>query len=120
MSTGTKTITLADFTRAVEGRDADALIGFYAEEATLRIIDRDNPPSSPRELRGRRAIADYYKDVCGRAMTHQVETGIGDDNHLAFTQACTYPNGGRVMCAGMLDLDRGKIVRQTNVQAWDA
>ena len=29
------------------------LASFYADDATLRVIDRHNPPSNPREIRGR-------------------------------------------------------------------
>ena len=35
----------------------------------------------------------------------------------AFTQACTYSDGTKVSCAAMLDIEGGKIVRQTAVQA---
>jgi hypothetical protein len=105
---------------AIEGRDAARLVGFYAQDAVMRIIDRDNPPSHPRELKGRPAIAAYYDDVCSRAMTHKVEAGIADGQRLAFTQACAYPDGTRVFCSAMIELADGKIARQTNVQAWDA
>jgi ketosteroid isomerase-like protein len=113
-------ITVTDLKRAIEGRNAQALTAFYADDAVMRIVDRDNPPSRPRELRGKAAIAAYYDDVCGRAMTHKVEAGVADGDHLAFTQACAYPDGTRVFCSAMIELDRGKIARQTNVQAWDA
>ena len=85
----------------------------------MRIIDHENSPSKPRELRGKAAIAAYYDDVCGRAMTHRIESGVTDGKQLAYTQVCTYPEGGRVFCAAMLELKDGKIVRQTAVQAWD-
>ena len=114
------TITVSDLRRAIEGRSAQILSGFYLDDAVMHIIDRDNPPSRPRELRGKTAIAAYYDDVCSRAMTHKVETGVADGDHLAFTQACAYPDGTRVFCSAMIELDRGKIARQTNVQAWDA
>jgi SnoaL-like domain len=113
------TVSVADLKRAIEGRDAKALIGFYDENATLRIIDRDNSPSHPREIKGNAAIAAYYEDVCGRAMTHRIESGVTDGQQLAFTQVCSYPEGGKVVCAAMLELKNGKIVRQTAVQAWD-
>jgi len=118
--TTTTVISPADLKRAIEGRDARALAAFYADDALLRIIDRDNPPSRPRELKGRRAIASYYDDVCGRPMSHRIESAIADGRALAFTQACTYPDGTQVFCAAMLDIECGKIVRQTAVQAWDA
>jgi hypothetical protein len=113
------TVSVADLKRAIEGRDAKALSGFYDENATLQIIDRENSPSKPRELKGKAAIAAYYEDVCGRAMTHRIESGVTDGKQLAYTQVCTYPEGGKVFCATMLDLKDGKIVRQTAVQAWD-
>ena len=53
-------------------------------------------------------------------MTHQVENGIADGNRLAFTQACSYPDGARVFCAAVVELADGKISRQTAVQAWDS
>jgi hypothetical protein len=113
------TISVADIKRTIEGRDAKALADFYGDNAVLRIIDRDNPPSKPRELKGKAAIAAYYDDVCGRAMTHHIEAGVSNGKELAFTQACAYPDGTKVFCAAMLELDAGKIVRQTAVQVWD-
>jgi hypothetical protein len=113
-------ITIAALKRAIEGRDARTLSGFYAENATMAIIDQDNPPSRPRELKGKAAITAYYQDVCTRAMTHSVEAGLADDRRIAFTQACAYPDGTHVFCAAMLELADGKISRQTVVQAWDS
>jgi ketosteroid isomerase-like protein len=113
------TVSVADLKRAIEGRDAKALAGLYADDALLRIIDRENPPSKPRQLKGKAAIAAYFDDVCGRAMTHRIEAGVTDGKELAFTQACAYPDGTKVFCAAMLELKDGKIVRQTAVQVWD-
>jgi hypothetical protein len=115
-----QTVTIADLKRAIEGRDANTLSGLYADNAVVRIIDRDHPPSMPQELHGKAAIAAYYNDVCGRAMTHRVEAGIADGSHLAFTQACAYEGGAKVFCSAMIELGDGKIIRQTNVQAWDS
>ena len=106
--------------RAIEMRDSKAMRGFYADNARLRIIDRDHPPSQPQELVGGTAIAAYYDDVCGRAMTHKLESGCVDGGRLAFTQACAYANGTKVFCSAMAELSAGKIVNQTVVQAWDA
>jgi hypothetical protein len=120
MTMTTSSFTVSDLRRAIEGRSAQVLSDFYTDNAVMRIIDRDNPPSKPRELKGKAAIAAYYDDVCSRAMTHKVEAGIADGDRLAFTQACAYPDGTRVFCSAMLELEHGKIARQTNVQAWDA
>jgi hypothetical protein len=114
------TITVSDLRHAIEGRSSRVLSGFYADDAVMQIIDRDNPPSRPRELKGKAAIAAYYDDVCSRAMTHRVEAGVADGDHLAFTQACAYPDGTRVFCSAMIELNQGRIARQVNVQAWDS
>jgi ketosteroid isomerase-like protein len=112
-------VSVADLKRAIEGRDAKTLASFYDDNAVLQIIDRENPPSRPRQLKGRDKITAYFDDVCGRAMTHRIEAGVAAGKDLAFTQACAYPDGGKVFCAAMLELKNGKIIRQTAVQVWD-
>jgi len=114
-----KPVTVAALKRAIEGRKASALAGLYAENAIVQVIDRDNPPSKPRELQGKSAITSYFEDVCGRDMTHKVEAGVAVGNRLAFTQSCAYPDGTQVFCSAMIDLKGGKISRQVVVQAWD-
>jgi len=114
------TFSLSALSRAIEGRNSAAMRGFYAHDAKMTLVDRDHPPSKPQEIAGGRAIAAYFDDVCGRTMTHHIEDSCLDANHLAFTQACTYPDGKRVICSAMAELKGGKIVKQTIVQAWDA
>jgi hypothetical protein len=105
--------------RAIEQREPRILSGFYADDALLRVIDRNNPPSRPREIRGRAAISTFWDDICSRAMTHEVDTTVSDGERLAFTQSCGYPDGTRVFLLAMLDLKGGKIARHVVVQAWD-
>ncbi|MFZ0016854.1 MAG: nuclear transport factor 2 family protein [Acetobacteraceae bacterium] len=113
------TLTVPALRRAIETRDGTTLAGFYTDDAVLRIVDQMNPPSRPSEIKGRDAIAAYYDDVCGRTMTHRVDTAVADGDRLAFTQTCTYPDGKRVYCAATLELVGGRIARQTAIQAWD-
>jgi hypothetical protein len=120
MTAESQTVSVALLKRAVETRDAKTLASLFAEDALLRIIDQENPPSKPRDLKGREAIATYYDDVCGRAMSHRIDAAIATDDALSFTQLCTYPDGAKVFCAAMLELKDGRIVRQTSVQAWDS
>ena len=114
-----KPVTVAGLKRAIEGRKAAALAGLYADDAVLQVIDRDNPPSKPRQLQGKSDISAYFADVCGRDMTHKIEAGVAVGNRLAFTQSCAYPDGTKVFCSAMVDLKGGKIARQVVVQAWD-
>ena len=106
--------------RALETRDAGTLAGLYTRDATLRVIDRDHPPSMPLVLEGAPAIIAYYDDMCSREMSHVVETAIAEGDTVALTESCRYPNGARVFCAATMTLANGKIARQTTIQAWDA
>lgn len=112
-------VTGAAIKQAIESRDGRALAGFYAEHAVVRVIDRNNPPSKPREIRGRAAITTFWDDICSRAMTHKVDVTIAEGDRLAFTQACAYPDGTRVFCVAILGMQDGRIAEQTVVQAWD-
>lgn len=105
--------------QAVDRHDADLLISLYTDDAELRLIDRNHPPSSPQVLQGKQAIADYLRDVCGRDMKHRLEQCVLADHHLAFTEACEYPDGTRVLMNAMAELRGQQIVRETDVQAWD-
>lgn len=118
-STVTERVSAQGIKQAIEGRDGRRLAGFYADDAELRVIDRNNPPSRPRVVRGRAAITTYWSDICSRAMTHAVDFAVTEGDRLAFTQACAYPDGTRVFCVAALELDNGRIARQSIVQAWD-
>jgi ketosteroid isomerase-like protein len=112
-------VTAAALKSATEARDARTLSAFYADDAVIRIIDRANPPSRPRVLHGKQEISAFWEDVCGRSMTHTVEAAAADGDRLAFTEACTYPDGTKVLCIAMAELKDGSIAKQTVVQAWD-
>jgi hypothetical protein len=105
--------------QAIEARDGRKLTSFYAENAVARIIDQSNPPGTPRVIKGRAAIGAFWDDICGRTMTHRVDTTVSEDDRLVFTQSCTYPDGAKVYAMSLLELENGQIVNQTVVQAWD-
>jgi len=115
-----ESLSIPALRRAIETRDGATLAEFYADDAALRIIDQMHPPSDPLEIKGGKAIAAYFDDVCGRTMTHSVDFGIAEGDRLAFLQNCRYPDGKRVCCSATLELRNGKIVRQVAVQAWDS
>src|ERR671911_412264 len=104
---------------AIEESDYEALISFYAENAELRMVNKNSTPSSPTVLRGKEEISELLRDVCGRAMTHHVEDEVVGEDRVAYNEACEYSDGVRVLGATTIDLRDGMIVRQTNVEAWD-
>jgi hypothetical protein len=105
--------------RAIEERDAETLVGFYADDAELRTVNKNTTPSSPRVLRGKEEISEYLRDVSGREMTHRVENEVVGENRIAFNEACEYPDGTRVLGAQTLEVRDGKISHHVIVEAWD-
>jgi ketosteroid isomerase-like protein len=105
--------------RAEEQRDLDAMLNLYAEDAEVRIVNRNTPPSSPFVLRGKEQIAEYLRDVFGREMTHTIENEVVGEDRLAFNVACEYPDGTRVLASENMQLRDGKVIRQVEVVAWD-
>lgn len=105
--------------RAIEGLDAEALAGLYADDAEMLTVNRYSTPSSPKVLRGKDEISEHLRDVCGRAMTHRVVNEVIGEDRVAFNEACEYPDGKKVLCAATLVVRDGRVAKQTNVEAWD-
>jgi SnoaL-like domain len=105
--------------RAEEQRNLDAMLDLYADDAEVRIVNRNTPPSSPFVLRGKEEIAEYLKDVFGREMTHSIENEVVGEDRLAFNVACEYPDGTKVLASENMQLRNGKVVQQLEVVAWD-
>ncbi len=112
--------TISGLRRAVETRDAASLKSFYSGDAVLTIIDSDNPPSKPRTIKGVKDIGAFLDDVYSRDMTHTLDSGVIDANHLAFVESCRYADGTRVIASCTADLGPHGIKKQTIVQAWDS
>ena len=121
MSTTTTTTSfdLERFARAAEERDAGTQLSMYAPDATVTIVDKLTQPGSPHVRRTREEITQWLEDLCGRDMTHTVQHRVKDETGAAFTLACRYPDGTKVLCATVIELADDVIVRQVVVQAWD-
>jgi SnoaL-like domain len=117
--TTTHAFDLSTFTQAVEERDASTQLAMYAEDAEVTLVDRVSQPGAPRVLHGRGEIQPWIEDVCGRDMSHRVQHTVQDETGAAFTEACRYPDGTGVVCATVLEIDNGRVIRQIGVQAWD-
>jgi hypothetical protein len=105
----------------IESRDPDLLLGFYADDARLSIVNTDTPHAPPFELCGKGEIAKHLRATFGQEASHRVErdAAVGEDR-VAFREACEYPDGGRVWVETTLELRNGKIVRQVDVVESDS
>lgn len=105
--------------QSIEGNTATNLLSLYADDAELRVVDRNTQPSSPRVLHGREEIGELLEDVYSRDMTHKVERCVMDGDTVAFSESCLYSDGVRVLAESMITLRDGKIAEQIMIQAWD-
>jgi hypothetical protein len=112
-------LDLETLRRAAEGKDPEAMLSLYADDAEYVRVDRNNTPSSPMALRGKEEVGEYLRDVFSRDMTHRIENEVVGEERAAFNWACEYPDGTKVLAAETVEVRDGKIVRQVSVQAWD-
>jgi ketosteroid isomerase-like protein len=114
------TTDISALSKAIETRDADGVVAWYTDDATLVVLDKDHPPAAPLVVTGIEAIGAYYRDVCGRNITHEVRDAVSTAAGLAYTQYCRYPDGTAVVCATVATTRDGRINSQTAVQVWDS
>jgi hypothetical protein len=119
MSTATAAFDTEALKRAVESRDAEGQLGLFAEDATVEVVDKENPPSRPLTISGRDAIREFLVDVASRDMTHSVSELVVTGGHGAYSVDCKYPDGTRVLCMATIELSDGRIQRQRGIQVWD-
>jgi hypothetical protein len=101
---------------AVESGNLDALLGFYAEEAELRVVDAARPRGAAFELEGRAEIGKYLRTVRDGGTSIAFNGGaVSNDRGIAFVEECRYPDGAQVSVETMLEVEEGLIVRQVDV-----
>jgi ketosteroid isomerase-like protein len=105
------------FRAAVEGRDADRWLAFYADGAEW--VEYRHRASSPRVHRDREDIARYLDYVRRTDAELAISNEVVGEERAAFTLTATRPGGGLIVENAIVELRDGKIVRQHEVEAWD-
>lgn len=101
---------------AIEGKDPEILLGFYAEEAELRVVHASVPDGVAFELKGRAQIERYLRAVCDQEMDCLVEgEAVFGEGSVSFGQGCEYPDGTRICVRTTLEVAEGLILRHTDV-----
>ncbi|MFG2793593.1 nuclear transport factor 2 family protein [Streptomyces sp. NPDC048419] len=118
-TTATPAFSADTLRRGVEGHTAADLLSLYADDAQIRIVDRNTQPSQPKIIRGRDEIGALFEDIYSRDMTHKVDQCIIQGDHAAYSQSCRYSDGTRVLSESMVTLRDGKIAEEILIQAWD-
>jgi hypothetical protein len=101
--------------QAIERCDPDLMLGFYAEEANLSIVNADVPQASPFELCGKTEIAKHLRAAFGQQASHRVEGEVVGVDRVTFREACEYRNGSRMLIETTLEVRDGEIIQQEDV-----
>jgi hypothetical protein len=101
----------------IERCDPDLMLGFYAEDARLSIVNVHAPHASPFELRGKGEIARHLRAAFGKEASHRVEHEVVGKDRVTFREACEYSDGNRIVVETTLEVRDGRIVRQSDVVA---
>ena len=108
-----------DFTalrQAIERKDPDALLSFYADDAELRVENAALPEGGAFQIKGRAQIERYLRAVCdqevGRAVRGEAVFGR---KSVAFVETCRYPGGAPVHVHTTLEVEGGLILRQIDL-----
>ena len=108
-----------DFTAlrlAIERKDPDALLSFYADDAELRVENAALSDGGAFELKGRAQIERYLRAVCdqevGRAVRGEAVFG---HRSVAFVETCRYSHGAPISVHTTLEVEGGLILRQIDL-----
>jgi hypothetical protein len=100
---------------AMERRDPERALGFYADDAELRVVNGDLPGSPEFGLRGRAEIGRYLRAVFDNDAPRRIEVEVCGEDRVVFAEDCEYPDGARVLVRTTLELVDGRILRHTDV-----
>jgi hypothetical protein len=100
---------------AIEQHDPDLLLGFYADDAELRVVNGGSAQGPAFELRGKAEIERYLRVVSGQRMPSRIGGESVGEDLIVFREVCEYPDGVRVVVETTLELRGSKIVGQVDV-----
>jgi SnoaL-like protein len=99
----------------IERCNPDLMLGFYADDAELSIVNADAPQNPSFVLCGKAEIAKHLRAVFGQKTSHRVEREVVGEDLVTFREASEYPDGSRVWVETTLEVRDAKIVRQVEV-----
>ena len=113
-------LDLAAFNRAIDTSDAESQIAVYDDSAEVQVIDADNPPSAPRVLKGKDAIADWVRSNCQPQVSRRVVRLINGADRIAYTVAQVQDDGSpEIVATSTAELRDGLVTHEHTILFWD-
>lgn len=103
---------------AVTGRDADRWASFYADDATWTEYRQADPPRAPHVMRGPQIPA-FIRAVARQPLDLSFANEVIGDERAAYTLIVGLGGGKRIIENVIITHRDGRIVEQTEVEAWD-
>lgn len=106
---------VARFTRALEECDAGSQLALYADDAEVRVVDRDRSTPDPQILHGKPAVRTWMTQRSSEVHSFRVVSVLCEDAELTIIAECRNQDGtlGVHACTG--HLLGGLVVNQTVV-----
>jgi hypothetical protein len=109
----------AGFKAAMERKDFDGWLGFYADDAEWTEYRHFSPPRDPNRMVGKEQISDLVRRVCGYDLGITIADEVIAPERIAFSIDVALPDGKRIFEHTIIWVEDGKIIRQVDVEAWD-
>ena len=109
------------YRQAIEARDHEAWLGFFADDAQWIEYRPDNPPRSPRIMDGKGEIGDFLDSIAPVPAELRISHEVLGERRVAYRLTVTFAADGRQIVENVIaDLNaRGQIVSQVDVEMWD-
>ncbi len=107
------------FKTAMERKDSDSWLGFYADEAEWTEYRHFSPPRDPNRMVGKEQIADFIWRVCSSDVDIIIADEVIASDRIAFSIDVTLPDGKRIFEHTIANIENDKITPQVDVEAWD-
>jgi predicted RNA-binding protein YlqC (UPF0109 family) len=113
-------LDFAAFKTAVETRDVDAWVGFFAQNAEWVEYRPGNPPSRPKRLVGAEAIRAYLEELAPTPAELSISHELLGERRVAYRLTVTFPDGGRIVEHVISEIDAdGRVASQVDVEMRD-
>ena len=113
------TFDYAGYKRAFEALDIPTLLTYYADDAEWLEYRTGLPVRAPHHMAGKETIRDQLQGAADYGIKVAISDEVIGDGRIAFCMVVTTPENLLIIENAILHLQDGKIIRHSEVEAWD-